>query len=161
MGNNKLKGKQSRVCGVIVCITPPSSLTCGGSTFSSWMLSIWPIFSAAPLIRHSASASLSALLWDKKLPMPPPLPPPFWAPGEVSGPDHARETESVTDPNTKEAPIAVKKGCGGGQEGQQGGRRKGVLEKAPGMCQGPGDGVSDGSEHEGGAHGCGGEGGQG
>jgi len=35
--------------------------TCGGSTFSSWMLSIWPSLSAAPRMRHSASASRSAL----------------------------------------------------------------------------------------------------
>ena len=34
--------------------------TAGGSTFSSWMDSIWPSFRAAPRMRQSASASLSA-----------------------------------------------------------------------------------------------------
>lgn len=68
------------------------------------------------------------MLWDKKLPMPPPLPPPFLAPGEVSGPDHALDTESVTDPNTREAPIAVR---GRGEEGQR------EVRKATGEVSGP------------------------
>ncbi len=37
-----------------------ASPTWGGSTFSSWMLSIWPSLSAAPRMRHSALASRSA-----------------------------------------------------------------------------------------------------
>ena len=36
------------------------ALTCGGMTDSSWMESIWPSLSAAPRMRHSATASRSA-----------------------------------------------------------------------------------------------------
>lgn len=44
----------------------PEPPTCGGSRLSSWMDSIWPSFSAAPLSRHSAAASRSALSSDRK-----------------------------------------------------------------------------------------------
>lgn len=65
----------------------------GGSRASSWMLNIWPSFSAAPLILHRASARRAALASDTREEAVP-----------ASPPKNVREMDSVAAPRANDAP---------------------------------------------------------